>query len=209
MKLQQSNLGLGATTNLGLCLMNSGRHAEASDCFRRNINLLGKTYFNMGLTLFRMKSFEKALENFQKALDITPDDPEYLDLAGQTYAELGKYKIAEKYLRRSVKKDPQYALAYYDLGILLAKFKARQMQAMRCFMTAIKLDSNLSWAYYSIACLHALSGNKERAYYYLERSLEKGLSDKKHIESDPDMDSLRKDKEFGRLMIRYFPGKSN
>ena len=55
MKLQQTNLGLGAMNNLGLCLMNLGRYEEALESFRRNIKLLSATYFNMGLTLFRMK----------------------------------------------------------------------------------------------------------------------------------------------------------
>ena len=98
MKLQQTNLGLGAMNNLGLCLMNLGRYEEALEYFRRNIKLLSSAYFNMGLTLFRMKHYKEALDHFQKALDIRPDDPEYLDLVGQTYTELGKYeKIAEEY----------------------------------------------------------------------------------------------------------------
>jgi tetratricopeptide (TPR) repeat protein len=189
--------------------MNLGRYEEALESFRRNIKLLNSTHFNIGLTLFRMKHYEEALVSFQKALNISPDDPEYLDLVGQTYTELGKYKVAEEYLRKSVKKDPKYALAYYDLGTLLAKFKTRQAEALRCFMTAIKLDPNMAWAYYSVACLYALSGNKGQAFDYLKQSLERGLSDKKHIESDPDMDRLREEKEFRRLMIKYFPDKSN
>ena len=60
-------------------------------------------------------------------------------------------KLQRNILRKSVEKDPQYALAYYDLGILLAKFKTRQTEALRCFMTAIKLDPNLAWSYYSVA----------------------------------------------------------
>jgi hypothetical protein len=75
-------------------------------------------------------------------------------------------------------------------------------------MTAIKLDPTMAWAYYSVACLYALSGNKEQALYYLKQSLERGLSDKKHIESDPDMDSLREEKVFRSLMTKYFPEKS-
>jgi len=90
----------------------------------------------------------------------------------------------------------------------LAKFKTRQTEALRCFMTAIKLDPTMEWAYYSVACLYALSGNKEQALDYLKQSLEKGFSDKKHIDSDPDMDSLREEKEFRTLMFKYFPEKS-
>lgn len=209
MKQQRTNLGLGAMNNLGFCLMNLGRYEEALECFRRNIKLLGPAYFNMGLTLFKMKHYQEALRNFKKALDITPDDPEILDMVGQTCKELGRYKLAEKYLRMSVEKDPKYALAYYDLGVLLAKIKSRQEEAHRCFMTAIKLDPNLAWSYYAVACLHALSGEKEQALDYLKQSLEKGLSDKKHIDSDKDLDSLREEEEFKNLMNKYFPGKSH
>lgn len=207
MKLQRTNVGLGAMNNLGLCLMNLGQYDQALECFRRNINLLGATYFHMGLTLFRMKHYKEALEYFLTALDISPNDPEYLNLVGQTYENLGKYKVAEKYLRKSIKKDSKYAMGYYDLGVILAKQEKRQMEALRCFMTSIKLDHRIAWAYYSVACIHALSGDKEKALDYLKQSLEKGLSNKKHIDSDPDMDSLRKEKEFKKLMIKYFPRK--
>lgn len=204
MKQQRTNLGLGAMTNLGLCMMNLGRYEEAIEAFRRNIRLVGPTYFHMGLVLLRMKKYEPALEYFKNALDIAPDDPEYLDLIGQTYTELGRYKFAEKYLRKAIKKDPKHALSHYDLGVLLAKRKTRRAEALRFFMTAIKLDPNNAWAYYSAACLYALAGDKKQALKYLKQSLEKGFSDKKHIESDSDMNSIREEEEFRSLMVTYF-----
>jgi len=206
MKEQRTNLGLGAMNNLGLCLMNLGRYEEALECFRRNIRLLNSTYFNMGLTLSRMKHYREALENFKKALDISPDDPEYLDMIGETYMELGRYKFAERYLRKSVERDPKYALAHYNLGVLFSRMKSKQAEAHRCFTAAIKLDPNWAWPYCSIACLNALSGDKEKALDYLKQSLDRGLSDKKHIDSDKDLDSLREEKEFKNLMAKYFSG---
>ncbi|MBM4307947.1 MAG: tetratricopeptide repeat protein [Deltaproteobacteria bacterium] len=209
MKEQRTNLGLGAMNNLGFCLANLGRYEEALECFRRNIKLLNSAYFNMGLTLFKMKRYKEALGNFNKALDIKPDDPEYLDMVGQTYMELGRYKLAEKYLRKSIEKDPKYALAYYDLGVLLSRIKSRQAEAHQYLMTAIKLDPNWAWSYYAVACLYALSGDKEQALDYLKQSLEKGFSDKKHIDSDKDLNSLREEKEFNNLMAKYFYGKAD
>jgi len=206
MKLAQTNLGMNVTNNLGMCLMNRRRYNEALECYQRNIKLFDSTYFNMGLTLFRMKRFKDALECFLNALKISPDDPEYLDLVGQTYCELGKHKIGESYLRKCIKNDPKYALGYHDLGIVLSKYKKRRAEALHCYMTAIKLDPDSHyWTYYGVACLHALSGDKEKAINYLKKALEKGFSDQKHIDSDPDLKSLRKDAEFKKLMIKYFP----
>jgi tetratricopeptide (TPR) repeat protein len=205
MKYGRTNLGLNATNNLGVCLKNLRRYDEALECYRRNIKLLNSTYFNMGLTFFRMKRYKEALECFLNALKVSPDDPEYLDLVGQTYAELGKYKIGESYLRKCIKNDPEYALGYHDLGTVLEKFKKRRDEALHCYMTAIKLDPDTHyWTYYAVACLHALSGDKEKAIDYLEQSLEKGFSNKKHIDSDPDLKSLKKDAEFKKLMTKYF-----
>lgn len=204
MKQQRTNLGVGAMNNLGFCLMNLGRYEEALECFRRNIRLLGPAYFNMGLALFKVKHYREAIGNFKKALDITPDDPEILDLLGQTYMEMGRYKFAEQHLRKSIEIDPKYALTQYDLGVLLSKIKSRQAEAHQYFKTAIKLDPRWPWPYYALACLHALSGDKEKALDYLKQSLERGLSDKKHIDLDKDLDSLREEKEFKNLMAKYF-----
>lgn len=203
MKQGNTNLGMSATNNLGMCLMNLNRYDEALECYQRNIKLFGATNFNMGLTLFRMKRYKESLEYFLNALKISPEDPEYLDLVGQTYAELGKHKIGVSYLRQCVKNDPEYAIGHYDLGTLLCKQKQRD-EALRCFMTAIKIDPDYCFAYYSVACLHALSGEKEKAIDYLEQSLKKGFSDKKYIDSDPDLKSLKRDQEFKKLMAKYF-----
>lgn len=204
MKMQQTNLGLGAMGNLGLCLMNLERYEDALGCFKRNENLFGPTFFNIGLTLFRMKRYKQALEYFQKAINNSPDDAEYLNLAGQTYAALGNVKTGKKYLLASIKKDPHNALNCYDLGVILAKAKTRQKEALRWFMQAMQLDPEMSWAYYSVACIYALAGDKKKAFDYLEQSFKKGLQDKKHINADRDLNSLRKCAEFKSMMKKYF-----
>jgi len=43
----------------------------------------------------------------------------------------------------------------------------------------------------------------------LERAIEKGVDNKKHIDKDADLDSLRKDEEYMRLMKKYFGGEAD
>lgn len=207
MRTQQMNLGIGATTNLGLCLWHLGKHEEALECLKRNEKMFSSTYFNLGLILFKMKRFEEALKYFLKATEIKPDDAEYLNLLGQTYDQLGEPKKAEKFLKQAIKTDQNYGLGYYDLGVILAKDKERQREAARCFNQAIELEPDMEWAYYSLACLYNLAGKKLKALEYLKLSLEKGLRNRAHIDADHDLDSLREEPRFKKLMNEYFGGK--
>jgi tetratricopeptide (TPR) repeat protein len=202
MEVQRLNLGMGATENLGLALLNQGRIDEAEACFRRNLQLFTNTYFNLGLTLFRSKRYEEALTNFQRALELEPDDPEYLNLLGQTYAELKQPDEAERSLRRAIEINPKYAMGYYDLGVILAERENRK-EAHKAFQRALKLDPDLMWVYYCIACLHAVAGEEKPALEFLEKAFQKGFREFDHIEKDSDWDGLRKKPSFIGLLRKY------
>lgn len=62
-----------------------------------------------------------------------------------------------------------------------------------------------AWALYSSACLHALAGRTEDALSFFEQALKKGLRERKHITEDTDLDQLRNDPRFTKLMKEYFP----
>jgi len=152
----------------------------------------------------KMSDEPEALTCFQKALEIEPNNAEYINLVGHTYDELGDLKEAEKYLRRSLELKPDYAHAYNDLGDFLMKDKNRRKEGRLCYERAIELDPEMAVAYYSLACCHALEGNKKEALKQLKLALEKGFCDRGHINSDSDMDSLRQEPGFKELMKQYF-----
>ncbi len=203
MGFQWSNLGMGATENLGLALMNQGRMDEAEACFRQNLQLFAKTYFNLGLTLFRSKRYGEALKNFQRALEIEPEDPEYHNLLGQTYDELGQPDEAERLLYRAIEINPKYAMGYYDLGVILAKHEGRREGASEAFQRALKINPDLTWAYYCIACLHAVEGKEKQALDFLEKAFSKGFREFDHIKTDSDWNGFRKKPRFVRLLEKY------
>jgi len=81
-----------------------------------------------------------------------------LNLLGQSLDDAGHHAEALVSLKKAIKLDPKYGLGYYDLGIILARKKDKQDEAMRCFKKALSLqpdDYTAAWALYSIACLHA------------------------------------------------------
>ena len=203
MAFQKSNVGLGATGNLGIALLEQKKMEEAEACFRHNLKLLAPTYFNLGLTLFKTKRYPEALTNFQRALELEPDDPEYHNLMGQTYDQMGLPDEAEKSLRRAIELNAHYAIGYYDLGVILAKQEGRAREALKAFKQALKNDPDISWAYYSIACLYALAQKEDQSLEYLEKAFQKGLRDFAHIRKDKDWDGLRTNQNFINLLKKY------
>ncbi|HYE98099.1 MAG TPA: hypothetical protein VEJ18_04265, partial [Planctomycetota bacterium] len=53
---------------------------------------------------------------------------------------------------------------------------------------------------YNVACGYALAGDKERALDWLETSVKGGFAKIDHLRSDPDLDSLRDEKRYKRLL---------
>lgn len=161
-----------------------------------------------GLALFRENKPEEAVACFREALKADPENTEILNLLGQSYGETGEQAKAVDCLNKALKIDPGYALGYYDLGTIFAK-KGKRGEAMVCLEKYLELQPSedghmAAWALYSIACLHALEGRKEEALSFLEKALAEGLREKNHIDNDADLDQLRGDPRFTRLMSEYF-----
>jgi tetratricopeptide (TPR) repeat protein len=200
---QRTNLGMGATSNLGIAFMNLGKYPEAEDCFRKNLKLAASTYFNLGLALFRQERYEESLLNFQRALEIEPNDPEYLDLLSNAFLELGRLDEAMEAIRAAIAVDDNYALAHYDLGTVLAQMKGQDAAALRSFKRSLDLDKNLFWAYYAIGCIYAKQGKKKSALRFLGKAFQKGFRDMAHLEQDSDWEGLKENPEFQQLKAKY------
>jgi len=202
MATAEMNLGLCANTNLGLSLMNQERYEEAILCFKKNEKEFAATYYNMGLALYRAKRYREALDYFKRACAIEPDDAEFLDLLGQTYDMLGKYREAEKHLRRSIELAPDYADSYYDLGNMFLKIKDKRKEARTLLEKAIELEPDMIWGYYCLGCWHALEGKKTKAFEFLQKAIEKGFTKREWMEADKDLESLRGDAHYRKLVAR-------
>jgi len=164
--------------------------------------------FERGLELFIGHKPKEAIACFLKVLKDDPEDTKALNLLGQSYGETGEQAKAVDCLNKALKLNPDYSLGYYDLGTIFAK-NGKRGEAMVCLEKYLELQPSedghlVAWALYSIACLHALGGRTEDALSFFEKALAEGLSEKNHIENDADLDQLRGDPRFIRLMNEHF-----
>ena len=66
-----------------------------------------------------------AIQTYERALALAPNNPVILYRLGYTYARVNKVEQAEKYLREALKIDPQFADAEATLGYVFTAASPR------------------------------------------------------------------------------------
>ena len=61
---------------------------------------------------------------------------------------------------------------------------------------------------YNLACSYSLIGFSELAFFVLEQAIELGFDDVEHMWKDPDLENIRSDARFGKLMRRAETGRT-
>lgn len=94
-----------------------------------------------------------------------------------------------------------------NLNDFTSKFdRATRLHYQGKYNESIKLylegyeESNRPEYLYNASCGYARLGDLDNAFKYLKKALDEGYSDKRHIESDLDMDNLRSDSRYKLLL---------
>lgn len=94
---------------------------------------------------------------------------------------------------------------WYQNAVGIDLLYARRLdEAIVEFRRMLWCDPRDDIAAYNVACGYALQGRKEEALRYLRRSMNHGYADPRHMSADPDLDVLRGDPRFERLLRRLF-----
>ena len=97
----------------------------------------------------------------------------------------------------------------YDQGIEEGTCKQYAYLALGETEQAIAVNDSIlneypnAGCYYDAACLYSRMGRKDEAISYLQQALEKGFKGIKHIESDDDLDNIRKMPAYVKLIRKY------
>ena len=77
-----------------------------------------RLYLNLGNTYYEKGDVAKAIEQYQKSIDINKDYAVAYGNIGSAFLHEGKAKEAEKYLTKAVGLQQNYPIAHYNLGII-------------------------------------------------------------------------------------------
>ncbi len=197
-----------AHASRGVALSTLQNYPQAEKEFRAAIRLdphLYEAHYFCGRACLAQGKYKEAIEPFKSAAGVRPDDYQALGFLGSAYAGLGhKFKATAAYTRATQVARQHLSINPGDLrslylGAVYCARIGRGKQALAWATKALALDSQDSAVLYNVACLYALLHRTEDALNCLRKVVRSGWR-KEWIRNDPDLNSLRNNPEFQRLL---------
>ena len=148
---------------------------KAVEYFTRAISLdqeFSSAFTNRGLAYRDLKQYERAIRDYDRAIDLDPADVDYNN-RGNAYGDLKQYERAIRDYDRAIELDPRFAIAFNNRGVTYAKLKQFEW-AIRDYDRAIKLDPADAAAFNSRGIAHTSLKKYEWAIRDFDRAIELG-----------------------------------
>ena len=170
----------------GVAQADLGFHERAIEDFERAIALDPgnvEAHLNRGESSLLMGRVEEAMQRWQKALEVAPPDYSHRTAVLEAVRTRGIDVIIEGARRLHGLKQYREAIARFKRIVELHPKTTHAMNAA-----------------YNIACGYALVGEKHQALEWLEKTVQMGMKDLVHVEKDSDLESLRGEERYKKLV---------
>jgi eukaryotic-like serine/threonine-protein kinase len=201
--------------NLGTVYVSMGRYEDSIKPLEEALKLdpqSPQVISNLGTSYFYLHRYTEAVKQFEKAVELNPSDETLMGnladayrAAGQTDRAKATYEKAIALAFKALRVNPRNASTMGSLALYFAK-KGDIAQAMEFVQRARGLDPSSVELIVTSAEVHALSNRPEEAIADLKKALQMGLTTAS-VESDPELDTLRKRPDYQALMNQYAPKK--
>ncbi|ABW67079.1 tetratricopeptide repeat protein [Desulfosudis oleivorans] len=173
-------------------------NAPAAD----NVNLLADVYNGMGNIYAEQNQTKKAIYYFKHALALKPDFAEVHNNMALTLLSLNRRQKAIDHFTRALAIQPGFTEAANSLVLTYSAAGAydKALTVLKNLLAAAP-DSAASISY-NIACIHSIRGDLENAATWLNRAIDRGLRLQRLLETDPDLENIRKSQYYPGLLER-------
>ena len=126
--------------------------------------------FLEGAQILTLRQFDKALEIFNKVLEIEPGFVKALEARAVIYMQKGELELAEKDITKALEFEPENARLYYRLGQIYYRKKDLD-KALELFTKAIDLEPTYPAPYMARSQILREKGMEEAADMELDKAV--------------------------------------
>jgi superkiller protein 3 len=127
-------------------------------------------HFNLAVSLSNQRETLRAIQAYQKAIELNPAYVEAYNNLGIIYQEAGDLDRALQVYRKATEINPQYEKAYNNLGILLL-LKGRLEEATEAFQKALTINPNNVESLINLGVLFRKQGQSDRGIEFYQKAL--------------------------------------
>jgi len=127
-------------------------------------------HFNSGVSFYNQREFSKAIQAYQKVIELDPTYVEAYNNLGIIYQMMGDVERAFESYRKSTEINPRYEKGYNNLGILLL-LKGRNEEALEAFQKALVINSNNIESHINLGILFKKKGEWGKAIESYQKAL--------------------------------------
>jgi len=185
--------------------VNQGKFRDAVTLCTKQIEgsadakIIHDAYRYRGIAYVETGKPDLAIADFNKTLEINPNDDEAYNDRGAAYLEIGKIDFAIADYNKSIQLNPSNSEPYRNRGA--ANMAADRLDAARAdYSKALELNSADSRGYYNMACLHSLQKNAKEACSWLQKAIDHGYSNWDHVKQDSDLVNVREAECYLKIM---------
>ncbi|MEJ2469503.1 MAG: tetratricopeptide repeat protein [Desulfuromonadales bacterium] len=158
------------------------------------------TYFNIGYELEQRDELDAAKNYYLRSLALVETNTLAHNNLGMVAMKQNRPEDAIEQFRQAVAAKPDNWDARVNLGIVLAQ-RGDKAAAIAQYKTVLRNEPDYNpTLYYNIACYYAVSGQTAAGMDWLRQAIAHGYDNWELIQSDPDLDNLRKRPEFSTLL---------
>jgi len=130
-----------------------------SACGTPKIENNAEFYYNRGIDRFERGDFDKAIADYNKAIEINPRFAMAYYNLGIAYRRKGHYDQAISDFTKAIEINPKLAMAHYNRGFAYAQGKGQYDQAISDYNKALEIDPRYAGAYNNLSWLLATCPN--------------------------------------------------
>ncbi len=130
--------------------------SRANEFFMRNLSereSLGAYFSNVGMTYYKQKKPEKAVEYLNLAVKVNTRSLEALNNLANIHSELKQYDLAIKAYKQALQADPNSLETLFNLGITQSEAELPD-QAIESFLQVVQMDARYFLAHEALVQLY-------------------------------------------------------